>query len=321
MAYQPPDITSKKLLIVCRDVGGYVKRLSDYLAKNNEVTFVDLSAPRSQVSFLPGKLRRWLKKFLTVRAAHRQIQKAGKVDAVLIINPAQIDIALVDQAMVAAQQTIAFLSDGVRRLAMPVAQLARFDKVYTFDDADAREYGFRKLSNYIYELDAELETTREYKAFVVMAGKHRIDVLGRIAAEFDRLGHTNYKFLVQSKVVENSSPGITFFRERMSLDEVGDLIRRSEILIDIVRPGHAGLSFRFFDALFYRKKIITNNPSVMNYDFYDARNILVIDSEHPVIPPSFLVEEYIDPPADVVQKYSMSSWAREVFAPLADDQR
>ncbi len=53
----------------------------------------------------------------------------------------------------------------------------------------------------------------------------------------------------------------------MSLDEVGDLIRRSEILIDIVRPGHAGLSFRFFDALFYRKKIITNNPSVMNYDF------------------------------------------------------
>ena len=321
MVYLSPGITSKKLLIVCRDVGGYVKRLSDYLAKTNEVTFVDLSAQRDEFQFLPGKLRRWLKKFLTVRAARHQIQKAGKVDSVLIINPAQIDITLVDQAMIAAQQSIAFLSDGVARLAMPVAQLARFDKVYTFDDADAREYGFRKLNNYIYELNTELETTREYKAFVVMAGKNRIDVLGKIAAEFDRLGHTNYKFLVQSKVVENASPAITFFRERMSLDEVGDLIRRSEILIDIVRPGHAGLSFRFFDALFYRKKIITNNPSVMNYDFYDARNILVIDSDCPVIPPSFLVEEYIDPPADVVQKYSMSSWASEVFAPLADDRR
>nr|GFC92954.1 hypothetical protein [Tanacetum cinerariifolium] len=116
----------------------------------------------------------------------------------------------------------------------------------------------------------------------VMGGRHRVDVLGRVAQVFEQMGYTDTcKFLVQSKPVPGASPLLTFFRERMNIDETADYVRRSEILIDIVRPGHAGLSFRFFEALLYRKKMITNNASVAAYDFYDPRNILIIDSERP----------------------------------------
>lgn len=58
---------------------------------------------------------------------------------------------------------------------MPIDQLATFDKVYTFDGADAREYRLRELYNYIYEEHADFKTTSDFKAFVVMGGKHRVD--------------------------------------------------------------------------------------------------------------------------------------------------
>jgi len=63
--------------------------------------------------------------------------------------------------------------------------------------------------------------------------------------------------------------------------------------------------------------MVTNNTAVLDYDFYDPRNILIIDSEQVQIPAAFLAGEYVDPAADVVQKYSMSSWANEVFSPVS----
>jgi hypothetical protein len=312
---QPLKIQSQKIIVLCRDAGGYLDRLSRFLGKQNQVTFVDVSGGVSELSFLPGKLRRWLKKYLIVRRARREIKAAGKVDALLVVNPSQLDQGLVNQAKSAATLTTAFLCDGIARLSMSVEQLSTFDKVYTFDGADARDYNLRKLNNYIYEERRDFETSSEYKAFVVMAGKDRVKTLGKIAQAFDRQGHSNYKFLVQSKPVADAYPGLVFFRERMDLEQVADYVRRSEILIDIVRPGHAGLSFRFFEALLYRKKIITNNPCVKDYDFFDPRNILVVDGEHPDIPEAFIVGDYVAPDDDTVEGYSMAAWANEVFAP------
>jgi hypothetical protein len=319
MQSPPLAIQNQKIIIVCRDVGGYLGRLSNFVGKSNEVAFIDLTQGAKELPWLPGKVRRWLKKYLIMRRARAAIRAAGRVDALLVVNPSQLDQSLVTQALAASKMTVAYLSDGIARLSMPIDQLATFDKVYTFDGADAHEYQLRKLYNYIYEEHADFKTTSDFKAFVVMGGKHRVDVLGRVAQAFEQLGYTSTcKFLVQSKPVPGASPLLTFFRQRMDIDETAEYVRRSEILIDIVRPGHAGLSFRFFEALLYRKKMITNNPSVADYDFYDPRNILIIDSEHPVIPDAFINGQYVDPPDEIVQRYSMASWANEVFSPLTE---
>ncbi|HEX8592547.1 MAG TPA: hypothetical protein VF682_04590 [Pseudomonas sp.] len=315
MQSPPLAIQNQKIIILCRDVGGYLGRLSNFIGKSNEVAFIDLTQGAKELPWLPGKVRRWLKKYLIVRRARAAIRAAGRVDALLVVNPSQLDQRLVTQAQAASMMSVAYLSDGIARLSMPLDQLSTFDKVYTFDGADAREYQLRKLYNYIYEERADFQTTSTFKAFVVMGGKQRVAVLERVAQAFEQLGYaSNCKFLVQSKPLSGASPLLTFFRERMDIDETAEYVRRSEILIDIVRPGHAGLSFRFFEALLYRKKMITNNVSVADYDFYDPRNILIIDGDQPVIPAAFVNGEYVDPPEEVVQRYSMASWANELFS-------
>lgn len=310
------NIQSRKIIILCRDVGGYIERLSSFLGSSNTVTFIDVIAQKHEFAFLPGKLRGIVRRYLQVRSALKAIRRAGQVDSLLVVNPGQIDPRLVNSAMAAAKLRVAYLCDGIDRLGMPVEQLKAFDKVYTFDAADAQTYGLRKITNYIYEQPVNPPPADDYQAFVVMSGKHRVPVLSRLAEEFARRGQHRLLFLVQSKPVSNSNPAIEFFRERKSLEDVLELVKRSHILIDIVRPGHTGLSFRFFEALLYGKKIITNNATVQNYDFYNGSNVLVIDSENPVIPQAFIDGEYQPVPAEVLQRYTMAAWANEVFAPV-----
>ena len=65
---------------------------------------------------------------------------------------------------------------------------------------------------------------------------------------------------------------------------VEKLILKSKIIVEIQRNDQIGLSFRIFEALGYRKKLVTTNTDVVNYDFYNPQNILVIDENNIEIP-------------------------------------
>ena len=72
--------------------------------------------------------------------------------------------------------------------------------------------------------------------------------------------------------------------------------------------GHNGLSFRFFEALKYEKKIITDNFSVKEYDFYNPNNIFILHKDNLENLETFLHSDYQKLPPELVEKYSFSSW-------------
>ncbi|WGU68164.1 hypothetical protein QIU19_12855 [Capnocytophaga canimorsus] len=77
---------------------------------------------------------------------------------------------------------------------------------------------------------------------------------------------------------------------------------------------HNGLSFRVFEAIKYKKKLITNNSHIKKYDFFNKNNILVIekDSDYELIP-SFLELPYLDLPQVVCEKYAFTNWIKYVL--------
>jgi hypothetical protein len=305
-----------KILIVCKDIGSYIRKLSDFLSVNHDVLFVDMFEEKYQLNFIPRKIRGGLKSRLNSAAAKRKIRSMGKFDFSLVVNPGQVHSEVVRCATDAADKNIAYLYDGFSSKPVTKEILGRFDKVYSFDAQDAREHGFLKLHNYIYDEPNKRSSEYKYKAFVVMAGRDRADILSRLADELDRQGVQNYKFLLQSKKIPGLNRNLTFFRERVSLQAVAEFIVDSEIVVDIVRSGHGGLSFRFFEAMLHRKKIITTNRSVTEYDFFNPHNILVIDPDHPEVPEHFLSGRYVDVPDEVFNRYTMRSWVNEVFGPI-----
>ncbi|MBC3269602.1 hypothetical protein HU765_06685 [Pseudomonas sp. SWRI81] len=303
-----------KILLVCKDIGGYARKLAEHLSSDHEVCFIDTAALAKPFDRAPKILRRPLNRWSQLRQFSKAVMTGGRFDIALIINPAQIDPKQLATGLNACERKIAYLYDSFSRWPMSREALAVYDEVFSFDPQNAEQYGLKTLHNFIYDDYVEDGDAGEYAAFVVMAGKDRVPALEGLARAFDQLGVTNYKFLVQCKPIPGAHPGITFFEQRMSLESVGDLVKRSRIILDISKPGQAGLSFRFFEAMAARKKVITTNKHVLDYDFYNPANILVIDETEPVIPASFISAPYVDIPEPIYRKYTLQGWVDTVLA-------
>lgn len=57
----------------------------------------------------------------------------------------------------------------------------------------------------------------------------------------------------------------------------------SKAQIEIQHPSQKGLTTRAFESLGTKTKLITTNPAIRQYDFYNSNNILIIDRNNPVI--------------------------------------
>ena len=86
------------------------------------------------------------------------------------------------------------------------------------------------------------------------------------------------------------------------------------MLLDLTRENQTGLSFRIFEAMALKKKIITNNPTVKDYDFYNPENILIIDDDLLNISSSFFEGSYQELSPEVYRKYTLESWVETVFS-------
>jgi hypothetical protein len=70
---------------------------------------------------------------------------------------------------------------------------------------------------------------------------------------------------------------------------------------------------RTLEVLGARRKLITTNAEVVHYDFYDPKNILVVDRENLKIPPDFLKSEFRPLPDFIYQKYSLKGFLIELL--------
>lgn len=92
------------------------------------------------------------------------------------------------------------------------------------------------------------------------------------------------------------------------------LVARSRILIDVHHPKQTGLTMRMLESVGAQKKIITTNPDVKNYDFYQQDNILVVDRNNPEIPEGFLRQPYKPLDNNIYARYSLRMWVKEIFS-------
>jgi hypothetical protein len=207
---------------------------------------------------------------------------------------------------------VAFHYDGSRKAKGIIKTFALFDRNFTFDKEDSKKYNLFFITNFIYK---EYKLKKNHAAFHVSTLDTRVKLLEKII------------YILNSKKVncdvnivsldENYNPPtglpINFLKKRIPIEEFDERIKTSSIHIDTQRNIQTGLTFRVFESIGYRAKLITSNVDVMNYDFYNANNILVIDEDNVVIPDSFLASDYEEIPEHIYQKYTLKNWVDTVF--------
>ena len=59
--------------------------------------------------------------------------------------------------------------------------------------------------------------------------------------------------------------------ELLPYDENVEKANRSNCILEIVREGFVGFTYRYYEAVVYNKKLLTNNADIRRMKYYDAR--------------------------------------------------
>lgn len=89
---------------------------------------------------------------------------------------------------------------------------------------------------------------------------------------------------------------------------------RSRVSLDAQHPAQTGLTMRTLEVLGAKRKLITTNQDIKNYDFYNSENILVVDRIKPKIDFDFIRSPFVDIPSEIYERYSLQTWIDDLFS-------
>ncbi|WP_396199441.1 hypothetical protein [Flavobacterium sp.] len=250
----------------------------------------------------------------------QQLQKSGFQHQILVINPELIDLEYHLEIKKHTEKYIAYLYDSVSRC--PVKHLLDgvFDEIFSFDKVDVATYGFSEINNYIY-FDTPKNASQLKQNFIYIGSiDNRLDYLNQFAEHLKKQHQSFLFYAIGKKAFVNKlkqlflgkNKNIIFKKKRFSQQDTLKLYAESETIVDLVRDNQTGLSFRIFEALGLRKKIITNNFSIQNYDFYTSNNVYLIDENMQFLS-NVYTSNFVQLPDNIYDKYSISAWVETVF--------
>lgn len=187
------------------------------------------------------------------------------------------------------------------------------DTVYTFDEKEAKKFKIRFIPQF-YWLSNENKNKEEFDVFYVGQKSNREKEIFEIYKVLEKL-KLKLNFYIVDKKHKMIGDLIKLHSKALGYEEVIENIKKSKILLEINKKGQSGLTLRALEALFFEKKLITNNKSIEKYDFYNKNNILVIDFENYSVADiiKFLNTKKEVVSQEIKKKYHVDNWLRELL--------
>ncbi len=235
-------------------------------------------------------------------------------------------------------KSVNYLYDRIKGVYQIDHNFKYFDKVFSFDLSDVREYNLNHLPIYwVYEENKDCCPVDIF-AFGTY-DKIRIDVFKRISALVKSESFSYYIKLyyptVKNKFVyilkrwykallrkpDKSLPlkdlkSDLFTDKTISTEKFRIMINSAKVIVDTNHPYQDGLTARFMWALGAGKKIITNNLHADQYSFYSKEQILILNdsvSDQDIV--KFIKEDFIlsQDKRKIIDQYRIDNWLNTLF--------
>lgn len=191
-----------------------------------------------------------------------------------------------------------------------------YDQIFVFDPADITRYPELKAKSATNFFIEDQQTSKEKFDFFYVGAltDNRLQVLENLYHHFKN--KFSAKFILGASPYDrrNDTEAVKFIRSHTSYAENLQMVKESRCLIDLKRPEHDGLSFRFFEAMNYNRKVITNNSSVKNYDFFHPDNIHITENfdDYNAIE-VFMNRPVQEIPLEVKAQYAFKNWVNRLL--------
>ncbi|MCU7618339.1 hypothetical protein NZ698_14155 [Chryseobacterium sp. PBS4-4] len=311
----------KIILLITYDNWGFNQYIADALeGKNYDVKHINFHSFRYKYPSFYHKALNFFTKNLGIsnlkhihynKVILGQIKNIKSIDTSIYIKADFLSKKTIKAINKKSRQSVLVISDSINRYPKTKNILSLFDKVFSFEKKDCKKYNLRFKTNFIYKTIDNLPENYKYKVFNISSFDNRFPVIKKIAKSI-------YDMKIKSKIIiftskENEEPYLEFSKNTLSIEENNQFLEESEIMLDVSRNGQEGLSFRVFESLGLKKKLITTNKDIVNYDFYNPENIFVIENVDDItIPIAFFETSYVDIPENILNKYFIQNWVDEL---------
>lgn len=311
---------SKKITLIYPFAYGYIDFVVKELQSHSHVIVTDIKTDSIKYKYPNLGVKIWngitklfgknIKKEFFNKQVVQQIKE--KQDIIFIIRPDLVDVSLLKELKNNTDNFIAYYYDSCKKYPQQLEIAHFFDEIYSYEKEDIEEHNFIETTNFIY--DEKIASNEvKYDVFNISSYDSRINEIDHISKVLFAAGLKIHFILFWFEKL--SYPHLISTTKYLSLEETKKNISESKAMIDIQRLDQKGLSFRTFESLGYRKKLITTNSMVKNYDFYHPNNMLIINSEdintHKII--EFLELPYIEVSQNILDKYSVKSFTKRIF--------
>lgn len=221
---------------------------------------------------------------------------------------------------------VLYLWDSVKNFPNSVALSKAFDKTFSFEKNDCDKYSYSFLPLF-YSEDLSQNFVSEpitYDAlFIGTIKRGKLPYLTSLYRQLSKRMNCYFYCYLQSRLVYfydkiydkdfKHAHLYDFNYKKMSYSENISLLSKSRIVIDVNMSNQTGLSIRCFEALAYKKKMITTNGDIKTYDFYNPKNIYVFDGKSIDFDDDFFKTDYFQLPKETYYKYSIHQWINTIL--------
>lgn len=152
--------------------------------------------------------------------------------------------------------------------------------IYTFDPQDSIKYNISLLNQVHYKDNLDNKSIIYDFLFIGM-DKGRSYILNQLASLLKDKGYT-YKFIIvnNENIKSNNLNLLEFITHPIPYREILNYISESKIIVDITQNNQTGITLRTLEAIFYNKKLLTNNQHIKAMDLYNSNNIMIMDKDN-----------------------------------------
>ncbi len=167
-------------------------------------------------------------------------------------------------------------------------------KLHTFDKNDASEYDMI-YHNTFYNMSMTSDSsTILYDFYFLGAAKNRKDEIRNLKEIL-----SNYRC---SFIIPTSPNEFITYKENLLN------IQQTKCIVEIMQDNQYDITLRPLEALAFKKKLLTNNPHIKSYSFYDSQNIFILGEDNPTRLNEFINSPYNEIEYSILQKYDINTW-------------
>lgn len=316
-----------KALLIGMDFYDYEKKIAEEMRKNGyQVDYMSDTSPKNNMikRILGNKAAVWA----NARYQKRQLERcAAGYDMILVIVGRALTVDFIRNLRKENPKSrmVLYLWDDVARVENFRNVSKYYDRIYSFDPVDCEREGFYHLPLFYTATGNYYENKKESDIYSAMfCHSDRLALIRKIMGQaieekrkcvfFVCLGRFGY-FLYRCKNLRKPVKDSVFYTDR-PIDKMRnyEYMKRAKAILDIQFSSQIGLTMRTIESLGLGVKLITTNESIRKYDFYNERNIQIIDRKDPVIDWHFLDIGYEKIRPEIYEKYSLERWVNVILS-------